>query len=181
MRRTITSLLIVLLLLSGCAAPLSDTHEAESGCTALPQGFQEADLAGTWQRRRHPGDKLTLREDGTCVQDYKNGTTGLSFTSECTWDLEPGWNDELYLHVRGMHYCLSSDELCESSGGGGNWPYVDICSGKAMEMRNEVILVVTGAGDDFESVYGHPAPHGILLVHMSPDLDSGTDFLVLKE
>ena len=181
MRKTAVTLLLALLLLAGCVSEPSVPSKSAWRCTLPPESFQAEDLVGTWELWRHRGDRLILREDGTCLQMYENRIIGRYFTSECTWYLEQKWGG-LYLHVQGMHYCVSIDSLCEKpGGGGGDWLYYDLCSDRVLEMPDEVILSVNGVSEDFERAYGRSAPRGIILRHMQDEPDSGVEVLILRE
>jgi hypothetical protein len=179
MRRNWTRLALVALLIAGCSSGPGAGSEPEWRCPPLPPDFQEADLVGTWEHRlrSHWGDRLTLRQDGTCQQEYTRKDP--SFTIECTWYLEEKWGG-LYLHVEGMHYCISGDTSCGSPGGG-NLLYYDWCSDRVIKMPNEVVFSVTGVQDDFAAFHKRPAPRGIILRHMVLDPDSRGDFLWLNE
>jgi hypothetical protein len=181
MRKTAATLVLAALLIAGCMSEPGVPSESGWRCSPLPEDFQATDLVGTWKSLYHWGDRLILREDGTCQQVYENEIANRYFTSECTWYLEQKWGG-FYLHAKGMHYCISIDSLCErAGGGGGDWLYYDACSGRVVEMPDEVVLSVSGPGDYFERVYGHPAPRGIVLQHMQADPDTTTVLLILDE
>lgn len=181
MRRIGANLVLMALLVSGCLPGSGGRDDLAWRCPPLPPDFQTTALVGTWELRRHRGDRLILKENGTCLQVYENRIANRYFTSECTWYTENKWGG-LYLHIKGMHYCVSIDSLCEKTGGGGgNWLYYDLCSGNVVEMPDEVMLAVSGVSEDFERIYGQSAPRGIVLRHMQDDPDSGVELLILRE
>lgn len=181
MRTTAASLILAISVISSCAPGFNKGSrvDSESGwrCTPLPPDFQEADLIGTWELLRPQSETLILWGDGTCQHTYGKKNPD---QYECAWHLEERWGG-LYLHIRGMHYCIGTDSVCEQpGGGGGDWLYYDFCSGRVLEMPNEVILSVHGAHENLEKVYG-PVPRGIVLRHMQADPDSGMDLLILRK
>jgi hypothetical protein len=178
--------LIVLLIISACARPTGEVPQEEKWrCPSVPETFEETDLIGTWQSRYHTGsvtDTLILRGDGTYQQIYDDQLANYYYTSPWNrWYVEHRSSGGLYLHLEGMHYCLSTDEICRrEGGGGGDWSYYDRCEGQTIwTMGDEVILAITGIGDSrFPGVKS--APRGVLLWHMKSS-DYGDRVFILQE
>ena len=154
-------------------------------CPPLPSSLQQSDLVGTWQSRYFPRsvtDTLILREDGTFQQILENDLTSFYYASLWNeWYLEWRPTGGLLLHLRGMRYCLSTDEICRRpEGGGGEWHYYDPCEDRSLTMGNEVILAVVGGQDPRYSGI-EVVPRGILLQHMRASTYSSDAFFVLTE
>lgn len=177
-------LVIMLMIVLGCAPGASGTNVEHWYCPPVPESFGETDLIGTWQARYFPGsvtDTLILREDGTYRQVFEDDLAGYYCTRLGKWYLEHRASGGLYLHLEGMLYRLEIDEPCDKeSGGGGNWHYYDPCERQAVRMGGEVILAVTGLGD-----FRYPGivtvPRGILLWHMRTEPEASDEFFILQE
>jgi hypothetical protein len=177
---------LVLGLLIGCA---SSTPEEEPGgwkCEPLPTGFDELDLVGTWRSVYYPRlitDTLILREDGTYRQIYDNNRTDRYIETPWNrWYVEYGPEGGAYLHLVGMHYCLSTGDRCAQAGGGGR-PYYDRCQGRLVSnMGREVILIIEGS-EGFKSPDPRieSVPRGILLWHLRSSAESPDKFFILQE
>lgn len=182
--------LLVFLLVMGCSM-LGDREvgselpsRGEWRCSPLPEAFTESALIGTWQSRHGSWatDTITLREDGTYRQAYYSRPNDYYY--ESAWDewwLEHRASGGLYVHLEGMQYCLSTDELCkQDAGGGGDWTYYDRCEGRNVSMSDEVILVVTGT----EGVR-HPGiestPASVVLWYLRSDADTTDNFFLLQK
>ncbi len=145
--------------------------ELSEGCKSLllPNTFQDFELVGTWVSRYTSTDVLILREDHTYKQIYDDPITGNYFESGWqTWWVEHRESGMLYLHMQGMHKCGEFPlELCQLEEGGGgdeNW-WTDLCEGRLIQMRGEVILQVLSESPP-------PAPPSVLLHHLTDDPDS---------
>jgi len=177
---------LVLGLLTGCA---SSTPEEEPGgwkCEPLPIGFDELDLVGTWRSVYYPRlvtDTLILREDGTYRQIYENNSTGRHIETPWNrWYVEYGPNGGAYLHLVGMHYCLSTGERCAHPGGG-DWPYYDRCQTRLVSnMGWEVILIIEGS-EGFRSPdpRSESVPRGFFLSHLRSNPEAPDNFFILEE
>jgi hypothetical protein len=155
-----------------------------SGFDKPPSTLKEFDLVGTWQAKYGVEriDTITLREDGTYKQVYRQ-PDGYFYESPWNrWYLEyrpSGW---IYVHLEGMRYYKEEVELAES---GGRWPttmpkvggepmlFYDPGEDRDIEMLDKVILRVAG----LDSV-----PRGIVLAHLLafPDT-SGSIFTLCRE
>jgi hypothetical protein len=182
--RVLIALLAVLLSVACEAAVPEPTAETGWRCTPLPESFTEADLVGTWLNTGEAGtatDELILRADGTYKQMYQKSKGYRYESSWQRWWVEHKPGGGIYLHLEGMRYCHLTDEVCAMpEGGGGDWWFHDVCEGRLLEMRDEVILAVVGTkGTRHPSIIG--APRGIALMHMLPSSDTTSSFFVLKE
>jgi len=180
--------LLALALLCACGflgleAQPGAREEARWRCPSLPSSFQQSDLVGTWQSQYFPRsvtDTLILREDGTFRQILENDLASFYYTSPWNeWYLERRSAGGLLVHLRGMRYCLSTDEICRRpEGGGGEWHYYDPCEDRSLTMGNEVILAVIG-GQDLRYPGIEVIPRGILLQHMRASIYSSDVFFIL--
>lgn len=178
--------LVTMLMMANCGPmrPIQSTRV--SGLPFPPEGFQQADLYGTWQAKYggepRTTDTIILREDGTYQQLYYLATTGYRYESPWyQWTLEPRPSGRLYLHLRNMRYCLMTDEVCALEGGGtGNALLYDPGEGGSIEMAGEVVLLVAGVeGIKYPNI--EDVPKGIILVHMRPEIDRANTFFTLQE
>lgn len=177
-------LLLLFLITLACRQSSPAIREGASWrCPSLPEKFKEADLVGTWHSRYNSvsNDTIILQADGTYKQVYRR-TNGYSYESSWNrWHLEQTPEGGAYLHLKGMHYCLSIDEVCKrEGGGGGDWPYYDPCVGHSIRMDDEVILALTG-DEGFRYPGVESVPRGIILWHMKSDADSADNFFILEE
>jgi hypothetical protein len=183
--KAVAALIILFLVTLACGRGTPEVHEEVVWrCPPLPEAFEESDLVGIWHSRydSESTDTITLREDGTYQQVYCQ-KDGYSYESPWNrWYLENRPSGGLYLHLEGMHYCLSTDEVCKrEEGGGGDWSYYDRCEGRLIwTMDKEVILAVTGdKGFRYPGI--ESVPRGVILWHMRGDVDSADNFFILQE
>jgi hypothetical protein len=158
--------------------------KGEWKCPPLSETLTEPALIGTWQSRHGSWatDTIILREDGTYKQVYYSQPNDYYYESTWNeWWLEHRASGGLYLHLDGMRYCLSTDEVCrKEGGGGGNWTYYDRCEGRSIPMDGQVILTITGVeGIRFPGI--DLAPGGIVLWYLRSDPDTTDDFFLLQE
>jgi hypothetical protein len=86
------------------------------------------------------------------------------------WWVERRPSGGIYIHLEGMRYCHSTDEVCaRRDGGGGDWLFWDFCEDRVLRMEGEVVLAVVEANEP-HPLYG-AAPRGIILLHMRPHSD----------
>jgi hypothetical protein len=183
------ALAIMVVILSACAQPTATAlveDQVRWRCRPLPETFEESDLVGTWRSEYYPGvetDTLILREDGTYRQIYEDTRLDHQFTTPWNrWYVEHRATGGIYLHLEGMHYCLSTGERCrDPRGGGGDWPYYDRCENRSLrDLGQDVILTVEGSeGLRYPGV--ESVPRGILLWHMRPQIDNPDKFFILQE
>jgi len=178
-------LLTLSLTILGCSrAKLEANEETEWQCPPLSEEFGESSLIGSWHSRYNSAsnDTIILRADGTYKQVYRQ--TNDSYTYESPWNrwfLEYRPGGGAYLHLEGMHYCLSIEGVCKrEEGGGGDWLYYDPCVGHPVRMEDEVILAVTG-DDGFRYPGIESVPRSIILWHMRSDADNADNFFILQE
>jgi len=178
-------MLFVVLFLVTCKPVIpKPTETAEWACRPLPGNFRDSDLIGTWQPTDEAGvatDEIILREDGTYKQTYQQ-SNGYRYESVWNrWWIEHRISGGVYVHLEGMRYCHSTDEICaRADGGGGDSLFYDPCEDRVLKMEGEVLLAVTGTqGTRDPSIIG--APKGIALMHIRPSLDTTSSFFVLKE
>lgn len=186
-------IIILLLILLACApstpyAPSTPEAGEEEiwHCPSVPETFQETDLVGTWQSWYFPNavtDTLVLREDGTYQQIYEDDLAHYYYTSSWKrWYVEHRPSGGLYLHLEGMRYCLSTDEICRlEEGGGGYAHFHDPCEDWFIwDIGNEVILTVRGSeGLRYPGI--ESVPRGIILVHLRSSPDDADSFFILQE
>jgi hypothetical protein len=111
-------------------------------CGPLSESFDESDLIGTWKVTREPGlssDVIMLREDRTYKQ-VLDRSDGEHYESPWNpWWLEHRESGGVYLHLEGMRYCSSIEEVCERpEGGGDDLLFWDFCEDRVLEMKREV-------------------------------------------
>ncbi len=180
MRKTLIMLFITLLSLAcGLATPelKQTTLGLKQGwmerCGPLPETFQESDLVGVWQVTHEAAvstDVIVLRENGTYKQTYQK-SKGFRYDSPWNhWWIEHRPSGGIYIHLEGMRYCHITDEVCAMpEGGGGERLFWDFCEDRVLEMEGEVVLAIAEASEA-HPLYGL-APHGIILLHMRPNVD----------
>lgn len=187
----ITTTIIIIFFSLGCSSCVpSESEEVASTpardwrCSPLPDTFDQTDLVGTWTSKRGnlSTDTIVIHEDGTFRQTFHRRANNYFYESPWNrWWLERKTSGGVYLHLEGMHYCISTDEMCErEGGGGGNWTFYDKCEGRSVSMVNEVILVVTGTeGVRYPGI--ELAPRGIMLRYLRSDPDTTDHFFFLEE
>lgn len=177
---------LTMLMVTSCGPIQPVQGTPVSGLPFPPEGFQQADLYGTWQAKYggepRTTDTIVLREDGTYQQIYQLAATEYHYESPWyQWSFERRPSGRLYLHLRNMRYCLITDEVCALEGGGtGNGLLYDPGEDRNIKMAGEVVLVVAGVeGMKYPNI--EDVPRGIILVHMRPEIDRANVFFTLQE
>ena len=117
------------------------------GCAAKlqpPAGF-ESDLVGTWQTLDPDNlDTLILREDHRYKQIVHRVRSQYYAAADYESDWQPWWVEHNskslpYLHLQGMHTCISHPLLsCDKPGNGG----ADPCISAFVYAQNQGILMI---------------------------------------
>lgn len=171
---------LALTLIAGCGTPLvhPDATNAGWACPALPPSFEESSLIGEWRAEYGLGvDTLVLADDHTYEQQYTRDTDGFEFQNgPHRWALEARTGGGFFLHLSQMRRCDDTDELCtQLSGGSGERYWFDFCGGEYVQMRDEVILLVSGV----HKVDGMTLPpEGVILRHMAINSSSGSYYFI---
>lgn len=183
-KKTFVALLVVFLSAACKATVPKPTEKTGWSCRPLPESFQESHLIGIWHNAGEAGtatDEIILREDRTYKQMYQKSNGYRYESSWQRWWIEYRPRGGIYLHLEGMRYCHSTDQECARlDGGGGDWWFHDVCEGRLLEMRGEVVLAVVGTKGTRHPIIVD-APRGIALMHMLPSSDTTSSYFVLEE
>lgn len=135
----IVRILAPITLLSQILFPGADCAQVQP-----PVGF-ESDLIGTWQTLDPDNlDTLIIRDDHKYKQIIHRVRSQYYPAAEYQGDWQPWWvqynpKSVPYLHLQGMHTCVSNRLLsCDTPGNGGGDP----CIGGGIYAQNEVILLI---------------------------------------
>jgi hypothetical protein len=162
----INLLVIVAAVTSGCSgySNKTETPLPTANCPPLPEGFTESDLVGTWVSVYGDGDidTLVVMQNGKYKQTFKTSTPQYNIESDWKkYTIERRPSGYLWVHFEGMQRCDDVRSLCARPGGGldpNSLGTIDYCEEVGVKMTKEVILVVTGDGNN--------APKGIVLRQM---------------
>ena len=119
-------------------------EEPQNYCKSLSSDITSEMLVGTWVAEPGTGtDQITIKADHSYSQKYSNPVTQFSFQTE-----QNNWKVDVidgitYLHLDSMHKCDSYESICSiKDGGGGDDSWVNFCTGKVVQMKGFVTLVV---------------------------------------
>ena len=137
--------------------PLTAEVSGALNCPALPQGFKESDLLGTWVGSYFEyHDKLIIQGDGTYKQIFSSPY--LNFESGWQkWHVDSDAQGHVLLHLTGMRRCEDLESICNNPGGGlpSGVLAMNPCESGYVSYIGEVILFVTGSTGN--------VPRGIVL------------------
>lgn len=100
-------------------APAPEPICLEAPYLPPPAGFQDSDLAGTWQTQYGRSvDTLTLSADGTFKQVYQDPTAGdyVYESPSKEWTVERFPDGRVWLHLPGARYYLGGIKMAERDG-----------------------------------------------------------------
>lgn len=151
----VLSLLITMWAIS--LACLSNAHkegETAGGCTILPEGFSQEDLAGTWVAGSpsYPksSDTLIIRSDGTYKQIIwlESQSDEVEYESDWqAWSFEYRENGTGYLYLDDYRGCAANTGRSCDWVNDGKIPWADVCERQWMDpgpRAGQIILVVRG-------------------------------------
>jgi hypothetical protein len=162
---------------------VESTAEGDWNCQLPPSDFTEADLYGTWhhQGASIKSERLIIRGDGKYKQIFEVSSSQPYESPWNSWWIEYRESGGLYLHLEGMRYTGSTDEVINlPQGGAGDLMFYDYCEQQIIRMEGEVILVIFGT-EGSPNPFLASAPRGISLMNMSDEGDSGTTHFILDE
>ncbi len=124
--------------------PSAQKVDRLSYCKSLSSDVGEDMLVGTWIAEPGTGtDQITLRADHTYSQVYSNPVTNISFQQDQNFWKAETISGITYLHLDRMRKCDSYESTCAIEvGGGGDKSWINFCTGKVVQMKNSVTLIV---------------------------------------
>jgi hypothetical protein len=123
---------------------VAQKEEPQNYCKSLSSDITSEMLVGTWLAEPGTGtDQITLKADHSYSQKYSNPVAQFSFqTEQNNWEVDV-IDGITCLHLESMHKCDSYESTCSiKDGGGGDDSWVNFCTGKVVQMKGFVTLVV---------------------------------------